>query len=92
VTVDGDVGDVTIGTRSLSAAAQNGAEARIVRDRVDIDYAEWDAEYQSGDTDIEQAQSCVHRGPRNRVPPPRASTACRTRDRSKCEGGGLGKG
>jgi hypothetical protein len=37
VTVDGDVGDVTIGTRSISAAAQNGAEARVVRDRVDID-------------------------------------------------------
>jgi hypothetical protein len=31
-----------IGTRSLSAAAQNDAEARIARDRVDIDYAEWD--------------------------------------------------
>jgi hypothetical protein len=55
VTVDGDVGDGTIGTRSLSAASRNGAEARIVRDRVDIDYAEGDEEYQSGDTDVEQA-------------------------------------
>jgi hypothetical protein len=45
VTVDGDVWDVTIGTRSLFAAAQNGAEARIVRDSVDIDYADWDEEY-----------------------------------------------
>jgi hypothetical protein len=76
VTVDGNVGVVTIGTRSLSAAAKNGVEARNMRDHIDIEY------------DSQSEEQLCAQG----TSQPRASTAYRIRDRSKCEGGGLGKG